>query len=803
MKHHKLYDRITMAKLLIFCCLLSCYQVKASYAIDTPYYLVLDKKPCSVVVISMHLTDTEKLAASELIESIKKISGATLTIDNQIKNDTNNYIVIGTPNTSSDIKAVIGKISNEFDKIKKSDGFYIFEENNKVYIIGDQPKGVLNGVYDFLEKNTGIIWTRSVETGDIFTKAETIKVTKTNYGEKSPFDIRGWHSCGFGDENHSDPQTQLMLSRNKINLDMVEFGNVREPVTHSKNGVHGLLAGHNLNKWLPNDKYFEAHPEYYCLVDGKRVPVGPNTGQVNFAHPNVAKEIANNVMEYLKNAPKSMDYIGITAEDNSIFDQSELSTKPIKTDNGIIVQPTDPAYKSTIFFMFFNKVTQIVRAKYPDVKMVTFAYLFTDEPPVCDIDKNILIMYAPLSECDRHPLNSNEKNCLPNYQYNQKLVKWVKKTNNLIIYNYYGSFESDKFERPIEEKVQIDLQYYKKLGVKGILPEGQADLITKNQSGWAVNAMRFWIMNRLFWNPDLNISELRNEYLSKAYGKAFSAMQNYSGLIEKGWLFDQAHIGWQISGLSLFSQYVVNSGISDDCLKYLNQAISDADNDVKPKIETIKNVFTANMLKVADLGTQSAKVSKTSAKKNDILNTFDFSTGAWANSTIISDFRISGTYNKILAETKVYLMWDDENIYVGYDNKDTNVDKTVASDSIVGNWWPNDDDVETYLTGDMNGNEKYYALMSNAKSLKLDYSGPDRDPSYNPKWECKSVIYKEGWKTIQVIPFRSMEVNIYATRQLKAQFFRTYHINGEGSYCGWLGGSVWNYLDMKLLQLVD
>ena len=54
-------------------------------------------------------------------------------------------------------------------------------------------------------------------------------------------------------------------------------------------------------------------------------------------------------------------------------------------------------------------------------------------------------------------------------------------------------------------------------------------------------------------------------------------MQNYSGLIEKGWQFDQAHIGWQISGLSLFSQYVVNSGISDDCLKYLNQAIFVAD----------------------------------------------------------------------------------------------------------------------------------------------------------------------------------------------------------------------------------
>ena len=162
------------------------------------------------------------------------------------------------------------------------------------------PKGVLNGVYDFLEKNTGIIWTRSTEIGEIFTKTETVKVTAANYCEKSPFEIRGWHICGDGTESNSDSPTERMLSCNKINLDMVEFGNSIEPVTHSLHGVHALLAGHNLSKWIPNEKYFLEHPDYYCLVDGKRVPVGPNTGQANFANPRVAEVIACNVLEYLK-----------------------------------------------------------------------------------------------------------------------------------------------------------------------------------------------------------------------------------------------------------------------------------------------------------------------------------------------------------------------------------------------------------------------------------------------------------------------------------------------------------------------
>ena len=769
---------------------------------DSAQYLVLNNKAIYTVIVSESATPTEKFAAEELKKTLKKISGADVSIKNKPANKKQCCIVLGTANSNPEIKAVLANSNSGYGNIKGNDGFCIIKKGNTIYITGDQPKGVLNGVYDFLEKNTGIIWTRSVETGNVFTKMNTIKITKTDYCEKSPFDLRGWHSCGWGDENNSDPQTQLLLSRNKINLDMVEFGNVREPLTHDKNGVHGLLAGHNLNRWLPNEKYFAAHPEYYCLVDGKRVPVGPNTGQVNFANPDVANVIANNVIDYLKNAPKSMDYIGITAEDNSIFDQSELSTKPIKTNNGIIVQPTDPAYKSTIFFTFFNKVTQIVRAKYPNVKMVTFAYLFTDEPPVCDIDKNILIMYAPLSECDRHPLNSDEKTCISNFRYNQKLVNWVNKTNNLIIYNYYGSFDSYEFERPIEEKVQADLQYYKSLGIKGILPEGQADLVKNQQPGWAVNSMRFWIMNKLFWNPDLNIQALKEEYLQKTYGKAATAMRKYSDLVEKGWSYDESHIGWQVSGLSMFSQYAVNSGIAADCMNSLNEAFAVADHDSKPRIEEIKNVFVANMAKAADLGVKSAKVSKTRANKNDILNSTDFTSGAWTNSTLINDFRTAGN-TKILAPTKVYVMWDDVNIYVGYDNKDTNVSKTVASHTVADDWWDNDDDVETYLTGDMTGNEKYYALMSNAQSLKLDYSGPDRDPSYTPEWECLSFIKNDGWSTIQVIPFRSIDVNIKAVRQLKANFFRTYHINGNGSYCSWLGGSVWNYLDMKLLQLAD
>ena len=119
-----------MLTVLVYYLSVSYTQAMVSSDVDAPFYLVLDKKPCSVVVISTHLTETEKLAASELIESIKKISGATLTIDNQINNNANNYIVIGTPNTSLDIKVVIGKISTEFEKIKNSAGFYIFKGEN-------------------------------------------------------------------------------------------------------------------------------------------------------------------------------------------------------------------------------------------------------------------------------------------------------------------------------------------------------------------------------------------------------------------------------------------------------------------------------------------------------------------------------------------------------------------------------------------------------------------------------------------------------------------------------------------------
>ena len=496
-----------------------------------------------------------------------------------------------------------------------------------------------------------------------------------------------------------------------------------------------------------------------------------------------------------------MDYIGITMEDNSIFDQSELSTKPIKTENGSVVQPNDPAYKSTLFFMFLNKVNRIVKAKYPDVKIVTFAYLFTDEPPVCDIDKNIQIMYAPLSECDRHPFNADEKTCKSNFNYNQKLLKWVGKTDNLIIYNYYGSFDADVFERPIEEKVQADLQYYKKLGIKGLIPEGMIDAYGNNKVGWGVNAMRFWIINKLFWNPDLNIQTLREEYLQKTYGKAADFMRTYADLIEKGWKYDEGHIGWQVTGLSLFSQYILKAGIAGECLKTLDEALAVADANVKPRIEIIKKVFETNIAKTPSLETQTAKAIKTTALKADILNTADFSSGAWKNAIPITDFRVS-VNTKILALTKVYLLWDNENFYVGYENSDSNVSKTFASDSIVDGWWANDDDVETFVTGDITGNTPYYSLMSNAKSLQLVFSSIDR-ASINPVWQCRSIIKTGGWNVIQAIPFRSIGVNINNTRQLKAQFFRTYHIDGAAYFCGWFGGSVWNSIDMKLIQLTE
>lgn len=713
------------------------------------------------------------------------------------------HLVLATPESHPDVAALF---PDDMAYLQDSDGFAVRRTGNTVYILGTEEKGVLNGVYDFLTEHTGILWTRARSSGTLYEAQADLALETYNYREKSPFEIRGWNLTGQGMEAryHSDDATERMLARNKLNSKLAEIvysynWNYTDPM-----GIEPQLLGHNLEFWLPNTPNFTEHPEWFNTDEnGTPVPVSAQT-QINFFSAEAADAVAENMIRFAETYGK--DTIGIGINDNRNFRQNGLEKQPFTTEEGVTVEPADPAYLSTVYYTFLNRVARQVRAALPDVKIMTFAYFFTETPPkISDLEDNIVIVLAPITGDDREPMNTEKEN--PNNACHENLLAWCELTRNIILYHYYGCFlyQGDlDYERPIAKKVQADLQYYRDLGLLGILPEGRVDV---SEIDWGVNALQFWLINQLFWDPDADLAALTLDFCRKAYGDAADDMLAYYALIEEGWNQFDDPVNYSTTNQTYYGKFVIQAGIAEAAQAALDRAWAAADPAARTRIRPIKESFERG---VQSHEVVTASASYTDAGKEALTASFDFTRGPWAEAEVIDRFLISGTTEvPDTSRTETRLLWDETNLYVAYQNFDDKMESCVTTPVDPDtNWWVENytDDVETFLAAspDVTG---YRAFMSNSDGDRLLYentvNGPVAVENGGAGWEAYGRRYDDRWAVIQVIPLAQFGVDGTSADAVYGYFFRSYHIGEEGArgVIAWCGAGAWSAADLREIKL--
>ncbi|MFC3800778.1 DUF4838 domain-containing protein [Cohnella sp. GCM10012308] len=760
-------------------------------------YIVSDTPALWVDDVTLTIADkgTSRTRSDSSLSLTEEQAAPAAQLTSGAETEERYQIIVGTPDSYPALAALFPA---DIADLHGTDGFAIRQTGNRIYILGTEPKGALNGVYDFLEKNTGILWTRASDTGTVYEPQQTVRAEHVNYSEKSPFLLRGWHLTGLGanGEYHSDPATELMMARNKLNAKLAEFENLPLWAGQDSIGIKPFNIGHNLGYWLPNALFFNTHPEYFNTdANGNPIPESQQT-QINFYHPDVPGVIAERVAAFLDENP--IEYVGVGINDTHYYEQAGYSDQPFVTEDGVTIQPNEADYKSTVFYTFLNKIARQVKVTHPEAKIVTFAYFFTEVPPRIALEDNIVIVLAPISGDERLPMKTDDPDSL-NYAYVLKLQGWLAKTNQIVMYNYYGSFLSDKYERPIAEKVQADMRYYRELGLTGVIPEG---IVDANGPNWAINALQFWLFEKLMWNPDADIEQLKTEYIAKVYGDASVPMRTYYDLIEQGWNQYDDPIAYNTSASTYIGKYVIEAGIADEAQQALDQAWALADEKVRARIAPIKTTFEKMVEEVGGRPQLEAHALRTTASEQDIMNATDFSQGPWADAVPVTEFLKINTGDPVPVQTKVRLLWDDNNLYVGYENFDNDVSKIVSSAVAPGEWWTSgaDDDNETFITGDASA-QNYYVFFNNPAGLKLEYSGPVQNSGYSAPWQARANVGADRWISIQAIPFASIGVDPSATKTLSGYFFRSYH--GQEGFFGWGGGTVWSASDFYPIRLEE
>ena len=505
-------------------------------ALHANFIVTQEGKPQSEIIVGESPEKPVATAAQELQLWIREISGAELPI--LTKPDSLPQRIILNAGTIADTP-----YAADIEKLKDTNGYAIRQKGNELHLIAATPKGVLNSIYKLLMDNTDIIWARpNVEFGTIYTPKSTLIFTQTDLIDIPKFKMNGWQ-FGYGAK-----QCELLWSvRNRANWTNMSCTNT--PLNDTYGMFKEAYYGHNINGlYIKGSKYYNDHPEFYPLINGKRVnPLSrPAHTQLCFTNKEMIAAFINEFDHYAS-ARSDCRMFGVFAEDN--YDQCQcLDCKAdITLPDGSILKFGAPDFFSTRFFIFLNQIAEHAKQKFPDKLISTYAYLATEIPPRVPVMDNIVVLSCPIYKNVKFPVTSPQ-----NADTFMKLAGWLEKTPNIIMYEYFGL--TTAYPRPADINFALDFQYEYNRGVRYGHSEIVGDDVTRTHTGkdnyiaaWDCNSIYFWVMAQLFWNPFQNVQQLRDDYLGRVFHDAADDVKEYLACTEKAWHASSELSRWSTS----------------------------------------------------------------------------------------------------------------------------------------------------------------------------------------------------------------------------------------------------------------
>ena len=659
-------------------------------------------------------------AAKELQEHIAMISGATLPI-----------LPAPGPAAGRIILAVqpVG-FANDREQIGDSDGFAVRQQGTTVTVLGNQPKGVLTGVYKLLFRNSDIIWARpNTEFGTIFTPNADLTLTDTDFIDVPATILRGWQMIGPGLESDVWQYRQGSNWSSRTMRDDPEtshFGCVRE-----------FGGGHNLTGlYIRGDKYFADHPEFFPFFKGARQDprqIRMRT-QLCFTNADMTRAFISELDQLVAASPDYSTY-RIMIEDVWQCCECPECSKPITLPDGTSVAPADEDFRSTQFFLWLNQIARHFQAHYPGKRLLTFGYFFTETPPRITVEPNISISFCPINKNSKRAIDDPD-----NDVYYRRFLSWMKNTTELTWREYFGL--CGPFPRPMDAIAIADWRLVNSYGVRRTYSEMYSDAVGPRMDGvasWNVNAPYFWVMANANWNPKVDVNALRDEFFRRVYGPAADDVKAFYAMIEKAFLAAPGNSRWNDRAQANWKHVVIAGDLVEPCRQALTRA---AQHPLLPKqqrmLSALRDQFDAMIADVLAMRVFATKVATPP--------TFDptFATEPWLSAKVADAFVLSRGGKPHENRTELRVLYDDERLYFGVrcfhpDPANMPYRKDVAA----GNRFPQGEGFEVFLQGDWDEQKSPFVQMV-IDPAGNRYAGARAGKS----WQAESHILADGWSAM-------------------------------------------------------
>jgi len=442
------------------------------------------------ICISQAASPSEKRGAAELQKFVEEMSGARLPIVTDAASPAGNLVLVGNSNWLERLKLAI-----PFETLG-AEGFVLRTEGRHLIIAGGRQRGTMYGVYAFLEK-LGCRWYAPECT--VVPKRPTLTVDPLDETQKPAFEYR---EPFFTEAFDNDWAARNRMNGSHMNLDSSAGGKFEYfPFVHTFYEI------------LPSEKYFQDHPEYYALVEGKR---RSERAQLCLTNPEVLRLTIETVLGWIEQHPEASIY---SVSQNDCDGWCEC-------DNCRRVEEEEGGAHSGPILRFVNAVAAEVSKRHPEKLLDTLAYWYSEAPPLKVRPlPNVRIRLCPIGVCEAQ---AYEK-CPYDAYFLKNLREWSKITNQLYIWHYVTNFAHYLLPFPDFDELAADIPMYQKHGVVGLFLEG-----AYAEGGGGENSeLRSFVMARLLWNTNVNVNSTINEFMYAYYGKAAKAMRAYFDLLHR------------------------------------------------------------------------------------------------------------------------------------------------------------------------------------------------------------------------------------------------------------------------------